>query len=152
MLSGHPPDEPGRAAPIYPTRTPWRWIALVTVSVALVVTLTAVLIPSFLELVFIECAFGVAALWPVLSEPRAVSVTGDSLRVRRRLRWQSIAWESITEVVCWPGVEAPARVRILSGQGQTRLSDRNPGLAAVLEAIGRYAPGVARTKGTPLRR
>src|SRR5262245_28737533 len=152
MLSRHPLDEPGQATQTYRTRTPWRWVARVVVGLVAAATLTAVLISSFLELVFVELAFGVAVLWPVLAEPRAVMVTSDHLRVRRRLRWRSVAWGSITEVVCWPGVEVPRRVRILSGQGQTRLSDRNPGLAAVLEAIERCAPRAARTKGTWLRR
>ena len=75
------------------------------------------------------------------------------LTIRRLVRRpRRIPWSSITEVVCRPSVEEPESVRIVSSQSQVRLSHRNPGLAAVLDAIEAHAPTAARTKGTWLRR
>ena len=114
---------------------------------------TAVLLPSVLDLVYAELALGALFLWPIVSEPRAVSVDADGLTIRRLIRHQrTIPWSSITEVVCRPTVAEPERARIVSGPGQVRLSRRNPGLAAVLDAIEERAPAATRTKGTWLRR
>ncbi len=125
----------------------------VAVAVAAVAVLTAVLLPSVLDLVYAELALGALFLWPIVSEPRAVSVDANGLTIRRLIRRpRTIPWSSITEVVCRPSVEEPERVRIVSGQGHVRLSHRNPGLAAVLDAIEANAPAAARTKGTWLRR
>jgi hypothetical protein len=126
---------------------------VVALSVAALATVTALLLPAVLDLVYAELVLGAAVLWPILSEPRAVTLTGEALRVHRRLGGrQSIPWASITEVVCRPTTEEPRRIRILSGHGQVRLSHRNPGLERVLEAIETNAPEAARTRGTWLRR
>jgi hypothetical protein len=114
---------------------------------------TAVLLASVLDLVFAELALGALFLWPIVSEPRAVSVDANGLTIRRLIRHpRTIPWSSITEVVCRPTVTEPERARIVSGQGQVRLSQRNPGLAAVFDAIEAHAPAATRTKGTWLRR
>ena len=123
------------------------------VTVAAVAVLTAVLLPSVLDLVYVELALGAAVLWPIVSEPRVVSVDADGITIRRLVRRpRTIPWSSITEVVCRPSAEEPESVRLVSGQGHVRLSRRNPGLETVLDAIEAHAPAAARTKGTWLRR
>jgi hypothetical protein len=152
-MPGHPTGEPGTPSQAYRTRTPWGWIVFVALATATIATVTALLLPAVLDLVYAELVLGAAVLWPILSEPRSVTLTGEALRVRRWLGGRrSIPWTSITEVVCRPTVEEPRRIRILSGHGQVRLSRRNPGLPRVLEAIDANAPGAARMRGTWLRR
>ena len=58
----------------------------VAVAVAAVAVLTAVLLPSVLDLVYVELALGAAVLWPIVSEPRAVSVDANGLTIRRLVR------------------------------------------------------------------
>jgi hypothetical protein len=111
-----------------------------------------VLLPSALELVYVELALGAALLWPVVAEAREVSIGDEGLSARRLWRMRTLAWRSITEIVCRPTVAAPDRIRIVSGQGQVRLSRRNPGLAAVLDAIEARSPTANRIRGTWLRR